>query len=111
MRASVSAFVDLSTEAHAVTLTDAQRCVARKNGLVEHVPAFFCQLTHTLYPRDNANLILAGHAWLGERVHGHGLQHGFASIRGAKFSTAPANFFDQCVTWRKICLICEAMSH
>ena len=40
----------------------------------------FCQLIHTLYPRDNANLILAGHAWLGERVHGHGLQHGFASI-------------------------------
>ena len=80
MRASVSASVDLSTEAHAVTLTDAQRCVARKNGLVEHVPGLFCQLIHTLYPRDNANLLLAGHAWLGERVHGHGLQHAFASI-------------------------------
>ena len=50
--ASVSVSVDLSTEAHAVKYTDAQRCVARKNRLVEHVPGFFCQHTHIVPERQ-----------------------------------------------------------
>ena len=71
--------MDLSTEAHTVKFTDAQRCVACKNRLVEHVPGFFCQLTHPLQQRDGANLNLADHAWLGERVHEHRLRHRLAS--------------------------------
>ena len=105
MRASVSASVDLSAEAHAVKFTDGQCCVACKNRLVEHFPGFVCQLTRPFHPRDSANLNLADHARLGERVLNTANDTLPTYVRGReKSAPAPPLGSLGALGWRNICV-------